>query len=402
MKLATLLLLFIVNTIAAQVGIGTTNPDSSAALDITSTTKGFLPPRVTQNNMLAIPAPAQGLLVYCLDCVPEGLHFYNGSSWQSTASNSTENKPLLANVVLDFESTLVGARLTTQYTYLPNGVGDENPAATVYTWYRASDKTGTNKTLIKVDNLGSYIIQSGDINSWISVEVSAISVTGKTSIPIASSFIPAQMIFNGAIYSAVRGVYDGNDANLVGDYIWLDRNIGAIKVAASSTDAAAYGGYFQWGRLTDGHQLPSSTTTTTLSPTITPAHGNFIASSGLEWTAIRFDNMWSESSGYTNNVCPDAFMVPTNVQWENERVASGLTNFGQLFNNRLKLTVAGIRNNNTGLFSNVNSQAYYWTSTVIPGTNYGIFILATSNTTATTTSFISKASGLPCRCVLKN
>lgn len=55
--------LFISNSYAQNVGIGTTQPDASAALDITSTNKGFLIPRV---NMYAttIPAPATGLMVY--------------------------------------------------------------------------------------------------------------------------------------------------------------------------------------------------------------------------------------------------------------------------------------------------------------------------------------------------
>jgi hypothetical protein len=49
---------------AGSVGIGTNTPGSSALADITSTTKGFLPPRMTQSQISAIAGPADGLLVF--------------------------------------------------------------------------------------------------------------------------------------------------------------------------------------------------------------------------------------------------------------------------------------------------------------------------------------------------
>jgi hypothetical protein len=48
-----------------NIGIGTATPHSSAMMDITSTTKGFLPPRMTQAQIVAIESPADGLIVYC-------------------------------------------------------------------------------------------------------------------------------------------------------------------------------------------------------------------------------------------------------------------------------------------------------------------------------------------------
>src|SRR4051794_13844522 len=46
------------------VGIGTAKPDSSAALDVTSKTKGVLVPRMKTSGILAVILPAKGLLVY--------------------------------------------------------------------------------------------------------------------------------------------------------------------------------------------------------------------------------------------------------------------------------------------------------------------------------------------------
>ena len=69
MKKLTLLIVFIftINFLSAQTGIGTTTPNASAKLDVYSTNKGFLPPRVVltaTNAASPITSPAEGLMVY--------------------------------------------------------------------------------------------------------------------------------------------------------------------------------------------------------------------------------------------------------------------------------------------------------------------------------------------------
>ncbi|MDB9899821.1 hypothetical protein OAC85_02720 [Flavobacteriaceae bacterium] len=66
----------------AQVGLGTNAPTASAILDLDSPTQGFLPPRMTQEQMSAIASPAAGLVVYCNDCTPQpGPYYYNGTDF---------------------------------------------------------------------------------------------------------------------------------------------------------------------------------------------------------------------------------------------------------------------------------------------------------------------------------
>ena len=72
-------------TTNAQVGIGipTSQIDPSAQLQVSSTTKGFLPPTMTIAQRNAIASPAQGLMIFCTDCGGSGQpQFYNGSSWR--------------------------------------------------------------------------------------------------------------------------------------------------------------------------------------------------------------------------------------------------------------------------------------------------------------------------------
>jgi hypothetical protein len=62
-----------------NVGIGTTAPDSEAILHLSSTTKGFLPPKMTTTQKNAISTPPSGLVVY--DTTTDKLCVYNGTSW---------------------------------------------------------------------------------------------------------------------------------------------------------------------------------------------------------------------------------------------------------------------------------------------------------------------------------
>ena len=90
----------------AQVGIGipSSQIDPSAQLQVSSTTKGFLPPTMTIAQRNAIASPAQGLMIFCTDCGGSGQpQFYNGSSWRDMlggepAANLTAHTCGTANV----------------------------------------------------------------------------------------------------------------------------------------------------------------------------------------------------------------------------------------------------------------------------------------------------------------
>ena len=71
----------------AQVGVGTTTPDASSALDITSATAGLLIPRMPIEQRDAISSPAIGLMIYQIDGTA-GFYYYNGSSWAEVAATS--------------------------------------------------------------------------------------------------------------------------------------------------------------------------------------------------------------------------------------------------------------------------------------------------------------------------
>ena len=85
----TVLLFILASEIVfAQVGIGTTTPDASAALDINSTTAGILIPRLTQVQKDAIASPAEGLMIYQTDNTA-GFYYFDGSSWDFLSQTLT-------------------------------------------------------------------------------------------------------------------------------------------------------------------------------------------------------------------------------------------------------------------------------------------------------------------------
>ena len=97
--LTTLLLIALASTTnsQAQVGIGVATADinPSAQLEVVSTAKGFLPPRMTAEQRDAIASPAQGLMIYCTDCGDGEPEFYNNKSvWVNLIGGASAPVPV--------------------------------------------------------------------------------------------------------------------------------------------------------------------------------------------------------------------------------------------------------------------------------------------------------------------
>lgn len=108
---------------AGSVGVNTLNPHSSAILEMQSTTRGLLTPRMNQASRDAIASPATGLLIYQTDNTP-GFYYYTGSAWKSVNEFSA-SAPLqigdthLGGIIFYLEPSgvngLVVASVTTGY-----------------------------------------------------------------------------------------------------------------------------------------------------------------------------------------------------------------------------------------------------------------------------------------------
>lgn len=110
----------------AQVGIGTAQPDAKAQLDVSSTSKGFLPPRMSyaQRQGITGTIPA-GLMIWCNDCGNNGeMQFYNGSSWVTfTATSTTAPISITTNTPSSITNTSANASATSTGISTPSEVG---------------------------------------------------------------------------------------------------------------------------------------------------------------------------------------------------------------------------------------------------------------------------------------
>ena len=177
--------------------------------------------------------------------------------------------------------------------------------------------------------------------------------------------------------------------------IWMDRNLGATQVATSSTDAAAYGDLYQWGRGADGHQIRTPLSATTTGQTSFSSPGpNFFKGSSNWYTGTDPDNLWQGVSG-VNNPCPTGYRIPTEAEWVAEHTSWTSQDQYGAFASPLKLPLAGYRYYSDGSLYGDGTSGRYWSSTV---SSTGARYLYFNSSNALLNAF-SRANGLSVRCL---
>ena len=227
--------LFLLTTLLmqAQVGIGTNNPAASAQLDVSSTSKGFLPPRMTTAKRNAISNPANGLIIFntrinALEvCISgawyqltsslstasnvtsyhyvrsvSGIYSFNGTAWAALSTNTPANLSLdhyigqideksyfkVGNDLYSFD----GTTWTTVSSNIPVNVGSSTYLGVVY-----------GKAYHNVYNGSAYELYSFDGTTWTTVS------SNTPAMASSSSYLG---VINGKAYHHVSNVlyqFDG-------------------------------------------------------------------------------------------------------------------------------------------------------------------------------------------------
>jgi uncharacterized protein (TIGR02145 family) len=237
-----------------NVGIGTATPNSSALLELYSANKGFLPPRMTNDQMKAIASPVNGLMVYntTLNCMA---YYVDGSY------NCTHNKP-----AQPAQPAPLGSTYTAHFNGITAGVSVNHLLATYST--------------------GETFAQNTDCAAK---EISAQGCGGLTQVTGAS----------GTVYPLVN----------INGQCWMQTNLKEVpsnfsSYTPSSWLATSPGDQGYWG-----YYNTATTNGTAGWGTSEPA-----ANEGYlyQWNAA-MDNSINERS---RGVCPAGFHIPSDCEWK--------------------------------------------------------------------------------------
>jgi uncharacterized protein (TIGR02145 family) len=248
------------------------------------------------------------------------------------------------------------------------------------------------------------------------VSSDADTICSGNEVSVSASIVQNQLWPTGYVHcnpsspTAIVDVF-----NPVTGATWMDRNLGATRVAISSTDDQAKGSLFQWGRFADGHQCwkryfsegittSSSTAVGATSSTDTPPHGQFILlnMSPYDWRSPQNDNLWQGANGI-NNPCPNGYRLPTQTELQAERSSwteapiNSTSSSSGAYNSPLRLIRSGHRSYDEGSLINNGIHGRYWTSNLNSTNNRPIYLFFDSS--AASTSTMSRGNGASVRCI---
>ncbi len=228
-KITTLILVIMCSLASmAQVGIGTTSPNTTAALDVESTTKGFLPPRMTTVQRNAIASPADGLTIF--NTTENCLQWYNGTGWYDGCDGDGNLRG--GGFTNGFEDNTTCATKVISVTSCASVTG-----ATIN-----DDATTTDGTEYDWNNATSYM---GGTNTEALVEIGGQCWFGRntTAAPTAPC---ADAINTGCNVWAASASSPGDIGS------WGYYNTSSNTAWATSENAAGEGLLYQWSAAMNG------------------------------------------------------------------------------------------------------------------------------------------------------
>lgn len=320
-------LLFLQITTQAQVGIGTTTPEESAKLEIKSTSKGLLIPRMTSTERIGINLPATGLIVFQTDGTT-GFYYYTGSEWlRLTAGSLSLNDLTDAKVAgANFSNSIILGHRTTgtlSNAQFNSALGFNSLKAITQGDYNTAigfnaltaNTTGTYNTSVGSETL---IYSTANRNTAVGSRAMLYNTTG--SYNAAIGFQSAQNLttanYNTAIgYNALSanqtayhntalGAYSLSLAT-TGDHTAV--GFGALENATSPYSNTAVG-YWAMNKTTTGGQNTavgdnSLSKNTTGRENVAFGHQSlFNNSEGIQNSAYGFQSLYSTTADYNTAI----------------------------------------------------------------------------------------------------
>jgi len=251
---------------AQNVGIGTASPAASAALEIASTTKGFLLPRMTAVQRTAIPSPAEGLLVYQTDG-SNGYYYFVSGAWTSLRDEKPytsltigmqqwmdknldvatyRNGDLIPYVT---DSTTWAALTTGAWCYYNNDPSNNCIYGKLYNFYAVEDPRGLAPIGWHVPTDGEFATLTTTLDgewaaggkmkvtgttTWRSPNTSATNTSGWAGLPGGYRYN------NGSFYLVgINGYWWSSTTTGVNSAWYRNLNFNSARASRNSTDVTA-------------------------------------------------------------------------------------------------------------------------------------------------------------------
>jgi hypothetical protein len=362
-----------------NIGIGTSSPQGSAAFDISSTNKGFLPPRMTHAQMENFVEPANGLMVFCTDCGYDGIGrpaMFMAGYWFVLDAVKCNGVPT---------ATEEGSHILRGHIITWNW--ESVPAATTY----KLNTTDDYNTAVNLGNVTSYTETGLESLTTYTRYVWALNDCGISESTVLTGTTPTWGCYDSLTINHVAGdvapvtktVTYGTTTNIPGEpaKCWITSNLGADQQATAVNDAteASAGWYWRYntmrGYMHDGTaRTPNDT-----------------------WTAyVNEDSDWLPANDPCAIELGNGWRLPVNTEWNNLIVTNGWMNWNGPWSTALKLNAPGILSNTDGTLGGRGSFGIYWSSTQYNMESGGNFFL---NNGYIWVSGNNKGDGLSIRCI---
>lgn len=295
-KILVLVFAFLSLSVIGQVGIGTKTPSSSSILDLTSTNKGFLPPRMTENERNNISSPVSGLTIY--NTSTHSLQIFNGAFWSDI--------PLISPVITNCSE---GASFNGTYN---SGVSMNSSNTFTIT------VTNNSSMPVSINFVATDLVLSG---------ASGLSVSNVSGIPalIGGNATLAPNGESVVLTYTLTGSTSGGNLTAT----WNKFNLNCIKTIQIPNSCGAFVASGQWKEF-KCHNMGATDTTLDPNIPIQAIHGNYYqwgrstlsadtnTPSGIiaGWNSTPSSNgSWQDGVKTGNDPCPSGFRIPTSTQW---------------------------------------------------------------------------------------